>query len=79
MRDFCLNHQKFDWLNALQYCGDSVTKQIIFLLNTLGKEFSILLLFDNVESFQETAQINYVDSYVGKLIQKFKLDKYHRL
>jgi len=52
LKEFCLLHDKKDWLDSLSYFKDNTVKQITFLLTQIAASFPTLLLFDNTESFQ---------------------------
>ncbi len=52
LKEFCLRHERKDWLDYLQLFGDQNLKQLFFLLDKIGDTFPVIFLFDNLESFQ---------------------------
>ncbi|MEW6619028.1 MAG: tetratricopeptide repeat protein [bacterium] len=53
LKRFCLRKDKIQWVDALVHLKDNLIEQINFLLDRIGREFKVVLLFDNVESFQD--------------------------
>jgi len=54
--DFCLYQGRADWVDALEKYPsiyDTPAKRIRYLLDVMAQEFELLVLFDNVETFQD--------------------------
>ncbi|HEX9975001.1 MAG TPA: CHAT domain-containing protein, partial [bacterium] len=67
LKDFCLLHDKGGWIPLLENYKDNLIKQIIFLLTKIAGEFPILLLFDNLESFQHSKTGEFSIDHQGTL------------
>jgi tetratricopeptide (TPR) repeat protein len=52
LKSLCVDKGKNEWIKELEHLGDSVVLKIQSLLKKLGDHFSLFILFDNIESFQ---------------------------
>ena len=52
---FCLLEDKDKWLEALEKLEDDLVSRITFLYEKISREQPLVLVFDNIESFQDEA------------------------
>ena len=53
LKRFCAVKDKTGWLEALKYLEDNIVSHITFLFEKISQAYPLVLLFDNVESFQD--------------------------
>ncbi|MEK9149126.1 MAG: tetratricopeptide repeat protein, partial [Candidatus Desantisbacteria bacterium] len=70
---------KTQWLDALSYLEGNVPKQINFLIDKIGQAFKVVLLFDNVESFQDEKTGEFLSEYEPTLSVMAHAAQHHQI